>query len=86
MLEQRKTLIDDRRKAAAQTKKQKEAIARVMEEVRTNASKAQKLITQVSSSLFFTLHLFLFCFLLRRSIFSSSFFFISLDAMSICFF
>lgn len=44
MLQMRRSLIDDRRRAAAQTKRQKEAIAAVMEEVRTNASKAAKLI------------------------------------------
>lgn len=46
MLEQRQSLIEERRKAAADTKRQKEAIAKVMEEVRTNASKANKLISQ----------------------------------------
>ena len=39
-------LIDDRRKAAASTKLQKDAISKVMEEVRSNASKANKIITQ----------------------------------------
>lgn len=44
MLTMRQKLIADRRQAAAQTKRQKEQIAAVMEEVRTNASKAAKLI------------------------------------------
>lgn len=46
MLDQRQTLIQERRRAAAETKKQKDAIAKVMEEVRTNATKANKLISQ----------------------------------------
>ena len=49
MLQMRRSLIDDRRRAAAQTKRQKEEIAAVMEEVRTNASKAAKLIGKAMS-------------------------------------
>ena len=45
MLEQRRNLIQDRRRAAAETKRQKESIAKVMEEVRSNATKAQQLIS-----------------------------------------
>ena len=41
--------MNDRRQAAQKTKLQKEKIASVMEEVRTNATKAQKLITQAMS-------------------------------------
>lgn len=46
MLEQRQSLIDERRKASIATKLQKESIAKVMEEVRTNASKASKIISK----------------------------------------
>jgi hypothetical protein len=46
MLNMKVKLIDDRRKASASTKLQKDAIAKVMEEVRSNASKANKIITQ----------------------------------------
>lgn len=49
MLEQRHALLEERRKAAIQTKRQKEQLARMMEEVRTNATKASKLITQALS-------------------------------------
>lgn len=49
MIEQRRALIADRKKAAAKTKLQKETISKVMEEVRTNASKANKIITQALS-------------------------------------
>jgi hypothetical protein len=49
MLNMKSKLIDDRRKAAASTKLQKDAIAKVMEEVRSNASKANKIITQALS-------------------------------------
>ncbi len=49
MLEMKSSLIADRRKAAAATKLQKEKIAAVMEEVKTNATKAQKLITMAMS-------------------------------------
>mmetsp|Transcript_31455 Transcript_31455/g.45274 ORF Transcript_31455/g.45274 Transcript_31455/m.45274 type:complete len:324 (-) Transcript_31455:212-1183(-) len=49
MIEQRRALIKERREAARATKLQKEAIAKVMEEVRTNASKANKIITQALS-------------------------------------
>lgn len=49
MLEQKKALIEERKRAAAATKIQKEAIAKVMEEVRTNASKANKIISQALS-------------------------------------
>jgi hypothetical protein len=44
MVDQRQALIDERRKASIATKLQKESIAKMMEEVRTNASKANKLI------------------------------------------
>lgn len=46
MIEQRRALIAERKKAAIETKLQKEAIAKVMEEVRTNASKANKIISK----------------------------------------
>jgi len=46
MLDMKSKLIEDRRRAAAATKQQKDAIAKVMEEVRSNASKANKIITQ----------------------------------------
>lgn len=46
MLNQRKSLIQERKRAAAKTKLQKETIAKVMDEVRTNASMANKIITQ----------------------------------------
>ena len=49
MLEQRQSLIDERRKASIATKLQKESIAKVMEEVRTNASKASKIISKAMS-------------------------------------
>jgi hypothetical protein len=49
MLEQRTALIQDRRKAAAQTKNQKEQISKLMEEIRTNASKAKDIITKAMS-------------------------------------
>jgi len=49
MLSMKESLIADRRKAAAATKLQKEKIASVMEEVKTNATKAQKLITMAMS-------------------------------------
>eukprot|EP01035_Chromulina_nebulosa_P020900 gene20900-27090_t len=43
--QQRRNLIEERRKAAAEVKRQKETIAKLMDEVRTNASKANKIIT-----------------------------------------
>jgi hypothetical protein len=46
MLNQRKSLVQERKRAAAKTKLQKESIAKVMDEVRTNASMANKIITQ----------------------------------------
>ena len=46
MIDQKKSLIAERRKAAIATKLKKESIAKVMEEVRTNASMANKIITQ----------------------------------------
>ena len=46
MLDMKRKLIEDRRRNGAQTKLQKDAIAKVMEEVRSNASKANKIITQ----------------------------------------
>ncbi len=46
MLDQRSALIHERRKAAIATKLKKESIAKVMEEVRTNATKANKIIAQ----------------------------------------
>jgi hypothetical protein len=49
MLSMKQKLVADRRMAAAQTKRQKEMIAGVMEEVRTNASKAAKLIGKAMS-------------------------------------
>jgi hypothetical protein len=42
-------LIKQRREAAAKTKLQKDAIAKVMEQVRTDASKANKIIKMVLS-------------------------------------
>jgi hypothetical protein len=42
-------LIKQRREAAAKTKLQKDAIAKVMEQVRTDASKANKIIKMVMS-------------------------------------
>lgn len=45
MLEQRKALIEERKRAAAKTRVQKESITKVMEEVRTNATMANKIIT-----------------------------------------
>jgi hypothetical protein len=52
MLEQRQSLIEERRKSAIMTRLQKEAIAKMMEEVRTNASKASKIINQAVSGKF----------------------------------
>jgi hypothetical protein len=49
MLKQKQSLVKDRRNAGAATRVQKEKIAKVMEEVRTNATKANKLITQALS-------------------------------------
>ena len=49
MLTMKQQLINDRRAAAQKTKLQKEKIASVMQEVRTNATKAQRLITQAMS-------------------------------------
>jgi hypothetical protein len=46
MINQRKSLVEERKRAAAQTRIQKESIAKVMDEVRTNASKANKIIAQ----------------------------------------
>ncbi len=46
MIEQRKALIKDRRQNAAEACRQKEAIMKVMEELRTNASKANKIIAK----------------------------------------
>jgi hypothetical protein len=46
MLNQRKSLVEERKRAAAKTRLQKESIAKVMDEVRTNASMANKIITQ----------------------------------------
>jgi len=46
MIDQKRALIQERRKAAIATKLKKESIAKVMEEVRTNASMANKIITQ----------------------------------------
>lgn len=47
MLEQRQALVEERRRAAIATKRQKESISQVMEEVRTNATKANQIITKV---------------------------------------
>lgn len=49
MLTQKQSLIQDRRDAARKTKMQKEQIAKVMEELRCNASKANKIITLAMS-------------------------------------
>lgn len=49
MLTQREELVAERRRAAAETKRQKEAITKVMDEVRTNATKASKLISAALS-------------------------------------
>lgn len=49
MLEQRQQLIEERRRAAINTKLQKENISKMMEEVRTNASKANKIIGKAMS-------------------------------------
>jgi len=46
MLDQRRALISERKRAGAQTRRQKESITKVMDEVRTNASKANKIISQ----------------------------------------
>jgi hypothetical protein len=46
MMSSKNSLIEDRRKAGQKTRLQKEKIAAVMEEVRTNATKAQQLITK----------------------------------------
>jgi len=48
-LQQKQALILERRKTASQTRLQKESIGKVMEEIRSNANKAQKLITQALS-------------------------------------
>lgn len=48
-MEQRQALIEERRKASIATKLQKESIAKMMEEVRTNASKANKIIKKAMS-------------------------------------
>ena len=44
MLEQKKSLIDVRKKQSAHARLQKETIMKVMEELRTNATKASKII------------------------------------------
>lgn len=49
MVEQRAALVEERRRAAIATKQQKESLSRVMDEVRTNASKASQIITKVLS-------------------------------------
>ena len=49
MVDQRRALIEERRKASIATKLQKEAISKMMEEVRSNASKANKLIKSAMS-------------------------------------
>lgn len=49
LLTQKQSLIDERRKTASQTRLQKENIGKVMDEIRSNANKAQKLITQALS-------------------------------------
>lgn len=49
LLQQKQALIMERRKTASQTRLQKESIGKVMEEIRSNANKAQKLITQALS-------------------------------------
>jgi len=46
MMSMKSKLIEDRRRTAASTKRQKEAIAKVMDEVRSDASKAQKIISK----------------------------------------
>ncbi len=45
LLEARQSLIKQRRETSIQTKKQKDDLNRLMEEVRTDASKANKIIT-----------------------------------------
>ena len=45
MLQTKHSLIQERKKAAAKTRVQKESIAKVMEEVRNNATKANKIIS-----------------------------------------
>jgi hypothetical protein len=45
MLEQRRQLIAERRRAAAETKRQKEAITKVMDEVRSNATMASHFVS-----------------------------------------
>lgn len=49
MLTMKESMIGDRRQQANKTRLQKEKIAAVMDEVRTNATKAQKLITKAMS-------------------------------------
>jgi hypothetical protein len=49
MLGMKESMIGDRRQQANKTRLQKEKIAAVMDEVRTNATKAQKLITKAMS-------------------------------------
>ena len=49
MLTMKESMIGDRRRQANKTRLQKEKIAAVMDEVRTNATKAQKLITKAMS-------------------------------------
>lgn len=49
MFEQRFSLIEARRQAAAKAKLQKEAITRVMEDVRSSAAKANKVVNLVKS-------------------------------------
>ena len=49
MVQQRQSLVEARREAAARAKLQKEAITRVMEDVRGNAAKASKVVKLVQT-------------------------------------
>lgn len=49
MLDQRRQLIAERRKAATEAKRQKEELTRVMEEVRSNANKASHFVADALS-------------------------------------
>lgn len=49
MLEQRRMLIAERRKAAAETKRQKELLTKAMEEIRSNATKASHFVEDALS-------------------------------------
>lgn len=50
MVNQKQSLASERRKAAAQSRLQKESLMKVMEELKTNATKANKIITKAMTS------------------------------------